>query len=1075
MSREGRGGFMFRRDERMETAPDQRANCVFDQTIRHLLRLYPRGATDAQLIWRLGAWGLRLSASELLSGLSELAERGEIIRSPSGRWQNVAPQQSSSNPDPDRSASGTPDGTVLYAVRATWDPLPQISGSDERADKRESGEPGSPRLPPWPRLARYYAATQRKDPRGTIAEFSDRHGQCWQLLQMRGAWWDDTVLRVPMPNLPERLRESVSRRGAIPAAIGWPISIFREASGLEISPALLVPVEFAVEGDTLKIEVRRAEPAANPGWLRKTCRRAGMTQDELLSNLSSEGGESGLGAIGSRLRHTLARQGGARLQPGSLEGEIRLDQEGLHNVAALFLPEDATFTRGVARDLETLATWRDENMSRTALASFHEQSVAPSTQTVVALDGSKDRLLTENQRRAAQLALDGPLTVIHGPPGTGKSEVILAIVFSAVMAGRSVVVASRNHQAINELEARLSELIPDCPILTRARDAEGERDTSFADALQEIARGQPRTLASGPTVRRLSDLLLAAGALAARRRALVERVAIDLELSALIDQQRAIPEVLAPRLPEASASRFWHLVAEILRRILGGAPGGGADRSLAAQIRRLQGKRASIPDEDSRSIGQAAEELAQSLSAIAPDWARCVTAPDDPTLQNIIRRAREFSFSGADFRKMSEADARLVLEHRPIWAVSTLSVPARIPLIEGLFDYVVFDEASQCDIASALPLMARARQAVVVGDPLQLSFVPTLSRLAERALMDATGLPSTGRAQIAQSINSLFDFCEVLPGAHKIFLSDQFRSSPEIVNYLNDEFYGNKLVGRRDAADLRTPNSYRSGLAWLDVAGHGKAGADGPSNPAEADAILERLRAFAADPAFSGSVGVISPFNAQIGLIEALCSKGLSTLERKKLQLRIATVDKFQGGEADVVLFSLVVTPTTPQTSKTFLQRERRRFNVAVSRARALCIVVGDLAFARTCGIRHISYLAARATTPSQRDRPQLFDSVWERRLDAAMRARGMEPIPQYNVGWRYLDFALDPHGRKINVEVDGRRWHTDAAGNRKVADHLRDRELWARGWTIVRLWVHELNSDMEGCLDRIEHALGRR
>lgn len=1014
---------------------------------------------------------MRLSTSELLSGLSELAERSEIIRSPSGRWQNVVPQQPSSNPDPDRSGSGPSDGKILYAVRATWDPLPQLLGSDERADTSESGELGSPRLPPWPRLASYYAATQRRDPRGTIAEFSDRHGQCWQLLQMRGAWWDDAILRVPMPSLPERLRESVSRRGAIPAAIGWPISIFSEAAGLEISPALLVPVEFAVEGDTLRITVRRVEPAANPGWLKKACRRGGLSREDLLSHLSCEGGESGLGAVGSRMRHTLARQGGARLEPGSLEGELRLDQEGLNNVAALFLPEDATFTRGIARDLERLAGWRNDNLSRTALASLYGLG-APSAPTVVALDGLKERLLTENQREAAQIALDGPLTVIQGPPGTGKSEVILAIVLSAVLAGRSVVVASRNHQAINELEARLNELVPDCPLLTRARDAEGERDTSFSEALQEIARCQPRAIASDAVARRRSDLLLAAEQLAAWRRALAERVAIDIELSSLADMERAEPEPPATRKADTSWLRR---VAAFPSRLMRVAPRGGANRKLSAQIRRLQDKRAAILDEDASAIARWAEELAQNLSTIAPDWARIITAPDDQALQTIIHRAREFSFSGADISKMSEADARLVLNHRPVWAVSTLSGPARIPLVEGLFDYVVFDEASQCDIASALPLMARARQAVVVGDPLQLSFVPSLGRLSEHALMDACDLPLEGRAQIAQSINSLFDFCEVLPGARKAFLSDQFRSSPEIVSYLNDEFYGDKLIGRRDAADMRTPNGYKSGLSWLDVAGHGKAGADGPTNPAEANAILERLRAFASDPEFSGSIGVISPFNAQIRLIEALCSKDLSTLDREKLRLRIATVDRFQGGEADIVLFSLVVTPTTPQTSKTFLQRERRRLNVAVSRARALCILVGDLAFARTCGIRHISYLAARATTPPQRDRPQLFDSAWERRLDAAMRDRGLEPIPQFNVGWRYLDFALDPHGRKINVEVDGRRWHTDAAGNRKVADHLRDRELWARGWTIVRLWVHELNSDMEGCLDRIEHALGRR
>jgi very-short-patch-repair endonuclease len=189
----------------------------------------------------------------------------------------------------------------------------------------------------------------------------------------------------------------------------------------------------------------------------------------------------------------------------------------------------------------------------------------------------------------------------------------------------------------------------------------------------------------------------------------------------------------------------------------------------------------------------------------------------------------------------------------------------------------------------------------------------------------------------------------------------------------------------------------------------------------------------------------------------------------------VATIDKFQGGEADVVFFSLVLSASAPKSTWTFLQKERRRLNVAVSRARALCIVVGDLSYARGCGIRHIESLAKHATTPWTPYRPPQFESDWERRLDVAMRGRGLQPIPQYPVGTRYLDFALDPDGVKLDVEVDGRRWHTDANGERKIADRLRDTELRSRGWKVCRFWVHELAQDMEQCLDRIESELGRR
>ena len=95
--------------------------------------------------------------------------------------------------------------------------------------------------------------------------------------------------------------------------------------------------------------------------------------------------------------------------------------------------------------------------------------------------------------------------------------------------------------------------------------------------------------------------------------------------------------------------------------------------------------------------------------------------------------------------------------------------------------------------------------------------------------------------------------------------------------------------------------------------------------------------------------------------------------------------------------------------------------------------------------------------------------------MHVAMQSRGMQPIQQYPVGRRYLDFALDPGGIKLDVEVDGVRWHTDASGNRKIADRLRDQEMRARGWKVLRFWVHQLADDMEACLDSIERELGRR
>jgi very-short-patch-repair endonuclease len=370
-------------------------------------------------------------------------------------------------------------------------------------------------------------------------------------------------------------------------------------------------------------------------------------------------------------------------------------------------------------------------------------------------------------------------------------------------------------------------------------------------------------------------------------------------------------------------------------------------------------------------------------------------------------------------------------------------------------------------------VLARARRAVVVGDPQQLRFIPGLGRAQEHALMDSVGLPKQGRASFAQGINSLFDFTARRIGAGGVhLLVDQFRSAPAIVDYVSHAFYGGRLVARRSDEDVRAPRDYRPGLHWEDVRGSTGREDGGNVNRAEAEAIVSRLVALAGDSGFDGSVGVVSPFNAQVGLIRRLAEQALPAAGRERLDLQVGTVDRWQGGEADVIFFSLVAASGAPSTATGFLSRERRRINVAISRARAVAVVVGDLDWARASGIAHIAELADRATHP--RERPQRgYDSRWERRMHEALRRRGIEAHPQYQVGSRSLDFALFGEGVKLDLEVDGRAWHTGAGGARKTADRLRDRELTARGWKVRRFWVHELDHDMEECLDIIERDLG--
>jgi very-short-patch-repair endonuclease len=1030
--------------------------------------MYPRGATNEQLLWRLSTSGIRVEASQFLQNLVSLSKTG-LITHRDGRWKLV---EHLKTPDTTFKPQEEPaeQGEILYAVSAALKPARESEALDDGKIAAETFE--------WSSLMEYYTATQRQDPRGKIEEFADRHQRNWQLITATGLWWQKSEMVIDVRHLAATFCESLSANKVSAAAIGWPICHFQTLKGSAQIPALIIPVSWLLEGDYLRIEVEELDPVLNSIWLKQVCAKSTWTEEALHDVLLPAGEPTDLISISERMRHALATLGGASLKPGDLLQEFTIQEPCVKNCAAFFLASEANFTRGSAKDLEKIARWDEKERSGTALQAVLAATSYAQVPTPVSVLPLSD--LTDSQYEASTAALTGPLAVIQGPPGTGKSEVIVSLVLSIALAGKSVLIASKNHQAITEIEHRLRQRIPNTPLLVRASDPDGETRISFIDVLKEIAAGEDT-----PLVCSLDDLVESllgrARELETMRTVLRQKRQLDIMLSELIERKDLISRNMNPhRDPFAPLSGFSYLLNAVVRllekiRRRGQPlpdvmPDNASLSLLSLKIDDLRSELAKLPIYSDEAISEQAQQLRQDIEGKIEEIATWRMTADATTRLKLTGRLKELEFQGAArLHGLDAEDAKIINQLRPVWAISTLSAASRLPLIPGLFDYVIFDEASQCDIASAIPLIARAKRAVVVGDPLQLRFIPMLGRMAEKALMDTANLPLKGRHAYAQSVNSLYDFCASRPAASQRFLSDQFRSAPEIVDYLNGGFYNGRLTSRRTEG-LKAPGSYKAGLTWTDVKGHTQREDGGNINIQEAQEIAKLVQRLHAE-GFDGSIGILSPFNSQINVIRTEVSRLLSDAQQASVSLRIATIDSFQGAEADVIIFSLVVTPTAARSAISFVANERRRLNVAISRSRAVCVVVGDLSFARSCKIRHIEYLASKATMPYAPPKADLFQSDWERRLDAAMKGRGIKAFPQYSVGTKYLDFAIDPQGKKLAVEVDGRRWHTDSTGNRKISDRLRDRELQVKGWTVMRFWVHELAQNMEGCLDSIESA----
>jgi len=295
----------------------------------------------------------------------------------------------------------------------------------------------------------------------------------------------------------------------------------------------------------------------------------------------------------------------------------------------------------------------------------------------------------------------------------------------------------------------------------------------------------------------------------------------------------------------------------------------------------------------------------------------------------------------------------------PCWAVTSLS-RGRLPFEPGFFDLVVIDEASQCDIASALPLLFRARRAVIIGDPLQLKHVSTVAPQQDRLILAAHGL-ADGHAAWAYSVNSLFDLARSLCRHEDIVnLRDHHRSHRDIIAFSNRHFYRGGLRIATDHETLKRPRTSGPAVRWVDVRGKViRPSGGGALNGVEAEALVGAVRKLVLEQAYDGAIGVVTPFRAQANRIRTLVHQD-HELSRQlaSLQFVADTVHGFQGDERDVIFFSPVVSLGVGDSALRFLKNHRNLFNVAVTRARSELVVVGDRQAALDSGVGYLAGFA---------------------------------------------------------------------------------------------------------------------
>ena len=247
-------------------------------------------------------------------------------------------------------------------------------------------------------------------------------------------------------------------------------------------------------------------------------------------------------------------------------------------------------------------------------------------------------------------------------------------------------------------------------------------------------------------------------------------------------------------------------------------------------------------------------------------------------------------------------------------------------LIEAV-DYLVIDEAGQLSLIDTLACGQAAKNLILLGDPQQLQ-QPQQGVHPDGTEVSALAHLLRGRKTISEE--------------EGIFLAKTWRMHPAICEFDSEQFYEGKLhtiLGLENQSINGNTLFSGSGLRFLPVSHQGNTN----SSAEEITQIVQLVQELCKGDVFvvnekgkekvlePSDIKIISPYNAQVGLLK----EGLS-------QIEIGTVDKFQGQEAAVVIYSVATsTPEDAPRGMEFLYSSNR-FNVAVSRAKALFILVAS-------------------------------------------------------------------------------------------------------------------------------------
>lgn len=493
-----------------------------------------------------------------------------------------------------------------------------------------------------------------------------------------------------------------------------------------------------------------------------------------------------------------------------------------------------------------------------------------------------------------------------------------------------------------------------------------------------------------------------------------------------------------------------------------------------------------------------------SRLAVYQSFAKRWTAEDsDRTGVPLLRKESSKERKILSPREIMEKGAlKTMLQLKPCWLMSPLSISQMLPLQKGLFDVIIFDEASQVRVEDAIPSIYRASTMIVVGDNKQM---PPTSFFGTAAVDD-----DDEDEPISPSVLDLA--MQVYPS---VLLEWHYRSKSEaLIAFSNRAFYGGKLIAPPNPSVLNAGGA----LNYVEVNDAYFTSKDG--NPVEAEAVLSHLIALL-EKNPDRSYGIIAMGVSQANTIEDLLMLKMQndpkvrTLIENAMAFKdgdadaglfIKNLENVQGDERDVILMSVGYSAASEGKKMRMafgplsMSGGGRRLNVAITRAKSQMHVFSSFSpseiptdeetFTRNPELvvfgRYLKY--AHAVSNGNLDTATgilnsfgMQGAITARKssrfaLDVKRRLEELGYLVSAEIGSSGFFIDLGVHHPKMQsnflmgIECDGAIFHSTPYARDR--DKIREELLVSRGWKIERVWSQDWSKNWRAEIERIDSIL---